>query len=96
MPKKTKRAKRLAQEHKKALLLQKFTIEEPVLRPQKSESAPVQIRKTTPVISLSSQGDVDMRSFFVSDFLKSLVLIVGIIALEIAVYFGTINNYFKF
>lgn len=100
MPKKTKREKRLAQEHKRTQLLQKFTLQEPA--PQPVQKAEKKAQNDSPEVrqkylkSPLTQEEKAMRGFFISDFRKSIIYISLIIALEIAVYFGTINNYFKF
>ena len=100
MPKKTKREKRLAQEHKRTQLLQKFTLQETVVVPAAEEEKRVEIPTSVlaPKLAKSplTQEETLMSKFFISDFRKSIMLIGIIIALEIAVYFGTINNYFKF
>ncbi len=100
MPKKTKREKRLAQEHKRTQLLQKFTLQEPVFQPVQIEAKKTENISLEPkqkyVKSPLTQEERMISNFFISDFRKSIMLITFIIALEIAVYFGTINNYFKF
>ncbi|OGK18685.1 hypothetical protein A3G67_02335 [Candidatus Roizmanbacteria bacterium RIFCSPLOWO2_12_FULL_40_12] len=97
MPKKTKHEKNLARERKRLRLLQNLQQPETVaVREQINvEKAPA----IEPLASRDTKPNSEEKvllQHFKRDFKKSLVLIVSIIALEIAVYFGTINNYFKF
>jgi hypothetical protein len=86
MAKKTRKEKIIAQYRRKLQLLEikpnikisPSTIEEPV-------------KKTLEVfqpIDLS-ENDLVVKKYFISDFKKSLIIIVTIIALEIGLYFAT-------
>lgn len=88
MPKKTRRDKIVAQERKRLKLLAQVSISEitPVREPLPK------IAKTTVVESLS-QEDISVKNYFFGDLKKSFLLIGCIIALEIVIYFVTINNY---
>ncbi len=87
MPKRTRREKVLAKERRLKLLQESQTYV--------SESAPVKQITQTEIKTVdktshpSTAGD-KVRTYFISDFKRSLFFISIIIALEIAVYFGTI------
>ncbi len=98
MPKKTKREKILAKERHRLRLLQELQLQQ---IPHSRESS--SIKQTIPEKTQVAQSPMpetgeekSFRQYFLEDFKKSLLLIGFVIALEIAVYFGTINNYFKF
>jgi hypothetical protein len=98
MPKKTRREKLLSAERKKLKLLQQYeqalnTLNIPTSK--KTAEATTSTAKKQQEIQLDEK-DLDEKKFFLQDFRKSLMLIALIIALEIIVYFGTINNYFSF
>lgn len=82
MPKKTRREKQTAHERRLQHLLR------------------FKERPTTIVVteqkSSTKQVDASISPYFKSEFRKSLLLIGIIIALEIILYYGTINNYFSF
>ena len=93
MPKKTKKQKILSQKRREAFLLQQITkIDEPAqavkIEREKNISAP-------DVVDIPSHQDKGIKEYFVSDFKKSIFIISLIIALEIVLYFGTINRYFN-
>lgn len=94
MPKKTRREKVLAKE-RRLKVLQKTQMH------VSENSIPAHERmtvesKVAEKVSPSYKVDDRTRTYFISDFKRSLFYISIIIALEIVVYFGTINNYFKF
>ena len=87
MPKRTRREKVLAKERRLKLLQE--------TRVYVSESTPIKqiaVVETKKVdeTSRSSTSDDKVHTYFISDFKRSLFFISIIIALEIAVYFGTI------
>lgn len=91
MPKKTKREKIISQ-YRKRLKLLELLQETPKQIPtdQEPEKIVVEIESARP------DNDLQLRKFFVSDLKKSLSFVAAIIALEIIIYFGTINKYFSF
>ena len=91
MPKKTKKEKIIAIYRNKLRILHSTqpTIPEKVLQKAVPE------RSNEEHFILSEQ-DKTTAAFFIADFKKSMFLILGIIALEIILYFATINNYLKF
>ncbi len=99
MPKRTKQEKIMAQYRKRLKLIQQ--LQEPDRKMEvrnvkqdyedESEKTLQTSHITPPASNFQSH-----TSYFVNDLKRSLIFIVSIIALEIAVYFGTINNYFKF
>jgi DNA polymerase/3'-5' exonuclease PolX len=102
MPKKTKQEKIIAQYRKKLKLLEQNSFNLPQIKKepvnQKIDNFnSVNIPSKIPV--LTDQKDSPelqtAKSNFVADFKKSLLLGLGIIALEIFLYFATINHYFK-
>ncbi len=102
MPKKTRREKVIAAYRKKLKLLKQmdkpatpqldasFAKGEPVEEPTSAPS-PLKIEEKYP----TSQEDTTLKTYFIKDLRKSLLLIAFIIALEIIIYFGTINHYFR-
>lgn len=84
MPKKTKEEKIRAIQHKQTRILQGFSILEPQFSPSSVHEKP--LRSHTTVHELSS------KSYFMSDFKKSIILILGIIALEIFFYFASMRS----
>lgn len=102
MPKKTKQEKIIAEYRKKLKLLQQNSTNLP-----KIEIEPIN-QKIDKKVSISvlpkTPTSIDQKSYlelqaaksnFVADFKKSLLLIGAIIALELFLYFATINHYFK-
>lgn len=91
MPKKTKKEKIIAEYRNKLRILHsaQSTI------PEKIPYSALPERSDKEHYVLSEQ-DKTTAAFFMADFKKSLFLILGIIALEIILYFATINNYLKF
>lgn len=101
MPKKTRKEKVIAAYRKKIKLLEQmekpstpgvttsFAKSEPI---GPIEDAPPIIIEEKPIIN---KEETALKTFFIKDLKKSLLLIGLIIALEIIIYFGTINNYFK-
>lgn len=87
MPKKTKREKIVSQYRKRIKLLE-------LMREAETDQEPEKI--TAQVESGRPDNDLLLKKHFISDLLKSLSFIFAIIALEIAIYFGTINKYFQF
>ncbi|MBI2051453.1 hypothetical protein HYT33_01695 [Candidatus Roizmanbacteria bacterium] len=83
MPKKTRKQKIVSGERRKLLLLSQMeTVEIP--RPSRQEVP----SKHPP------EEDLKLKNYFLLDLKKSVVFILIVVALEIAVYYGTINNYF--
>ncbi|MGB9883492.1 MAG: hypothetical protein ACPLRN_03205 [Microgenomates group bacterium] len=85
MPKKTKKQKILAKLHRqKQLLKQNNLISQPSPLPvsPKKENVNKDYQK-----ALNTQDDV-LKKYFLIDFRKSLIIVVLIIALEIAFYFA--------
>ncbi len=96
MPKKTKQEKILARERRFKLLRELQVVEVTPSRIEKNIQKPQPPQDSTAPIGIEREEDKSARQYFVSDFKKSLMYVGVIIALEIAVYFGTISNYFKF
>jgi len=102
MPKKTKQEKIIVQYRKKLKLLQQNLTVLPEIKKtpvnQKiGNSAPISSPIETPALT-DHKGHSELqvaKSNFMADFKKSLLLTVAIIALEIFLYFATINHYFK-
>lgn len=94
MPKKTRQQKIQAQERRQ-LQYQQILQETPIVERNQTKStknqAPHQSIIKEPEIS--SGEDRTLRTYFMGDVRKSLILITGIIALEFIIYFGTINKY---
>ena len=93
MTKKTKKQKILSQKRKEAFLLHQAYKSQEFIKEVKN------INDAKPLFnsnkeSLSDQ-DFNIRNFFIHDFKKSIFIIALIIALEIVLYFGTINKYFN-
>lgn len=101
MPKKTRKEKVIAAYRKKLRLLEQMekpSTPEVVTSFAKGEpiepiedASPVRIEEKSTV----NKEETALKTFFIKDLKKSLLLIGLIIALEIIIYFGTINNYFK-
>lgn len=89
MPKKTRAQKILSQLRKRQKLLQQSTprIEQQKIVIQKS---PSQEKKTVPTIS--NTENQQLKQHFLSDLRRSFTFISIIIALEIVIYFASINN----
>ncbi len=91
MPKKTKKQKIIAQYRKKIKFLETKTELSPAVKiPNKKQPKEQETIKTTTADDSGKTAD-----FFIQDFKKSLFLSFAIIALEIILYFATINNYLK-
>ena len=102
MPKKTKQEKIIAQYRKRLKLLEQLqgTNKKLEVRDKKPDddirSKKDKIPSPNSAIQLpTSNLTPPLREYFIHDLKKSLIFILAIIALEIAVYFGTISNYFK-
>ncbi len=93
MPKKTRRAKILAKERRLRLLQ---NTPSPALTQVKTKQEEPEANRSLPTPTAPNSVYDETRGYFISDFKKSLLYIGIVIALEIVVYFGTINNYFKF
>ncbi|PIS15465.1 hypothetical protein COT62_03495 [Candidatus Roizmanbacteria bacterium CG09_land_8_20_14_0_10_41_9] len=91
MPKKTKKEKIIAAYRNKLKILH---LTQPTI-PDKTPPPSVSEQSGDTHFILSEQ-DKTTTGFFMADFKKSILLILGIIALEIILYFATINNYLKF
>ncbi len=87
MPQKTKREKIVSEQRKRAKLLE-------LLGDQKIDQTSE--KNISPIESGRPDSNLVLKKHFSSDLLKSLVLVFVIIALEIVIYFGTINKYFDF
>ncbi len=105
MPKKTRQQKVISAYRRKLKLLEQLN-QTPLSRATKEikvESTGEKIISKTPQqkkIEIVDQlpvteKDLSLKIFFKQDLRKSLILIGLIIALEIIIYFGTINNYFR-
>ena len=93
MPKKTKKQKILSQKRREAFLLQQITkIDAPVQAVKIEREKNI---RAGDVIEIPSHQDKGIKEYFISDFKKSVFIISLIIALEIVLYFGTINRYFN-
>lgn len=77
MPRKTKREKILASQHRQILLAKQPT----------SENQPAPAKINIPKLSLPEQKPPE-NSFFFGDLKKSLILTTIVVALEIALYFA--------
>lgn len=97
MPKKTKHEKILAKERRLKLLQKLYSSETSAQTVHvKKQSISLSHATVTKSLSQEREDDLKARRYFLSDFKRSLAFITFVIALEIAVYFGTINNYLKF
>ncbi len=98
MPKKTREEKIHSQQRKEETLLKMFV--SPTLPKEREQPETEQKITITPSVPKEVRSDDSeehhLHMYFLKDLRKSLFLIAGIIALEIAVYFGTINHYFTF
>jgi len=88
MAKKTRKEKIIAQYRRKLQLLETKTepsvkIASPVI------DKPVKNTQEISQVMGQSENDLITKKYFVSDFKKSLVIIVTIVALEIGLYFAT-------
>jgi hypothetical protein len=91
MSKKTKKQKIQAQLRQKAFLLNLEKNNNNASEIQKKPKKKVSVQADTPAkIDTANQ----ISTYFKKDFTKSLIIISVIIALEIVIYFGTINKYF--
>ena len=91
MPKKTKKEKIIAAYRNKLRIL--YSTQPVITEKTPNATAPEQSGKEDFILS---EQDKTTTTFFMGDFKKSILLILGIIALEIILYFATINNYLKF
>jgi len=93
MPKKTKKQKIMSQKRRELFFLQQLNKSEGQSDLKKTE-------KKNKILSVSNEKslldqDKDIKNYFIQDFKKSVLIIAIIIALEIVLYFGTINKYFN-
>lgn len=102
MPKKTKRQKIIAQYRKKIKLLETSFIPSAISTPKPIDTpSPDKVINKEKPITTEKVKDLEidkgnlLKGFFMSDFKKSLILSLAIIALEIIFYFATIKNYLK-
>ncbi len=101
MPKKTRQEKVLSAQRKKIKLLEQLIQTRSVdtvspASPKNVSASPTpekseKILEKLPV----DEKDLALKNFFIKDLKKSLLLIILIITLEIIIYSGTINNYFR-
>jgi hypothetical protein len=96
MPKRTREDKILAQQRKIQKLLATLETPQPLSRPRATTKI-----KQPQITNIDRQEAPKMETDsekvnFVRDFKKSLLLILGIIALEIVIYFASINNVLRF
>ncbi len=92
MPQKTKKEKIIAEYRRRLQILQEHRV-----TVQKSEPTTLssQSKPVLPEMAMQPKDDSLIVSYFKNDFKKSLYLIAAVIALEILLYFASINNYFK-
>ncbi len=64
-------------------------------RQQKIESS-LRKRENTKQVNLRPTVQSTISPIFLADFRKTIIITLSILALEIALYFGRIYNYFKF
>ena len=88
MAKKTRKEKIIAQYRRKLQLLEtrpdyKISTTVPVV------DKPVEIKQVVFQPADLSEDDKTIKKYFISDFKKSLIIIVTVIALEIGIYFAT-------
>jgi len=91
MPRKTKKQKIQAQLRQKDFLL---NLEK---KGEKPTEIQVKLKKKSliqPDTTVYTNKATPVTSYFKKDFVKSIIVISIIIALEIVIYFGTINKYF--
>ncbi len=98
MPKKTRQEKVLAAYRKKLRLLEQMN--QPLTPEVVSSSAKNAAIEKPSFVKIEEKPTIDreetlLKTFFIKDLRKSLLLVGLIIALEIIIYFGTINHYFK-
>ena len=93
MPKKTRREKLISANRKKIRLLQQLNEPQSVIDENQSKKSPIQ--QVLKEEYHPDSREMALKTFFIKDLRKSLLLSGLIIALEIIVYFGTISNYFK-
>jgi hypothetical protein len=92
MSKKTKRQKVIAAYRNKLRLLQKDQQSEIVTQQEK----PLEKQTLNDLPKPNVSADLMLyRTYFLNDFRKSILFIGIILALEIVLYYGTINNYLK-
>lgn len=98
MPKKTRKEKVIAAYRKKLRLLEQMgQPTTPEVITYSAKSAPIEEPSSLEIEEKSTidKEETALKTFFIKDLRKSLLLVGLIIALEIIIYFGTINNYFK-
>lgn len=66
------------------------------LREVPPRQEPVQTASTSNDTYAITEEDTTIRTYFIHDLRKSLILIGTIFTLEFLLYYATINNYFKF
>jgi len=92
MPKKTRKQKIISEKRREEFLLHQLTkTNTPVSTVKIEEKDKKEIQSYEKIASSQDKG---IREYFISDFRKSIFIISLIIALEIVMYFGTINRYF--
>lgn len=96
MPRKTRKEKKVAAQHNKLRFLsdtkQSITISLPDSTDIKKSSPPSFLKESNKPNTQLAQEELHMRTFFLTDFRKSMVFITAIIALEICLYFASINH----
>ncbi len=96
MPKRTKKEKIIADYRKRLKLLQNSNVvikqSSPAVPLSQSEEPKIDEKKPKVI---ETESDSQTAVYFKKDFRKSLILIAAVIALEISLYFASINNYFK-
>lgn len=95
MPKRTRQDKEEAAARRKMKLLQGLVIHSQAPQTHTKAVTP-KVAKTSPDTEIVLDEHRNLRSYFKADLLKSLFLIALIIALEIVIYFASINKYLKF
>lgn len=92
MSKKTKRQKVIAAYRNKLRLLQKDQQSQIITQREK----PLEKKAVNTVQKPNIAAELMFyRTYFIQDFRKSILLIGIILTLEIALYYGTINNYLR-
>jgi len=100
MPKKTRKEKALSEQRRKLKLLEQLsqplsTVASSIDKTDKA--SPKELKTDSSELEFTlSEAEMLSKKYFLKDLKKSLLLIGLVIALEIIVYFGTINNYFNF
>ncbi len=96
MPKRTKREKIISDYRKRLKLLHdnKIIIQRSSPLVPLSQSTELNRDEKKPKV-IEIENDFQTAVYFKKDFKKSLILIAAVIALEISLYFASINNYLK-